>query len=100
MSRVLLAVLCLFALTGCAADFEGELTDAGYVVRGVDNDRSRLTLDLEVPGKWTDADLEKIAKLAWTDYPDDFDELWVRINGEDVMSMLDNELTDAYGPKP
>lgn len=107
MFRVLL-VLCALVLAGCAsataADFGTELKTAGYTLEKATHDRSVadgvLTLDITMSHKWTDDDLDEIAQIAWTRYPDDFDELKVVINGKDVMSILDNELRAEFGDRP
>jgi hypothetical protein len=109
MSRAVLVVLCLFALAGCTsattkAGFEAELKNAGYEVEGIEHDRSVadgvLELDLAMSGEPTDADWDKICKIAWTEYPDDFDELQVTVNGKFGLSMLVREMVDAYGERP
>ena len=109
MSKAVLVVLCLFALTGCTsgatvAGFEAELKNAGYEVKGIEHDRSILDgvlkLDLTMSGKPTDADWDKICKITWTGYPDDFSELSVTVNGELGLNMVRRELTDAYGERP
>jgi hypothetical protein len=59
-----------------------------------------LELDLTMSGEPTDADWDKIAKIAWTEYPDDFSELSVTVNGDPGLSMVRRELADAYGERP
>jgi hypothetical protein len=109
MSKIVLVVLCLFALASCTpgatvAGFEAELKTAGYEVKGIEHDRAIgdgvLKLDLVMSGKPTDADWDKICKVAWTRYPDDIDELQLTVNGKYGLSMLDRELREAYGQHP
>jgi hypothetical protein len=110
MSRpVLVVVLCLVALAGCTpgatvAGFQAEMKNAGYEVQGVEHDGPGrdgvLQVSLAMPALPTDSDWEEICKIAWTGYPDDFDELQVRVNGELRLSMTWRELKAQYGARP
>jgi len=109
MSRVVLVVLCLFALAGCTsgatvADFEAELKNAGYEVKGVEHDTAIgdgvLKLDLAMSGEPTDADWDKICKVAQTRYPDDIGELQVTVNGKYGLSMVARELRQGCDERP
>jgi hypothetical protein len=48
----------------------------------------------------TDEDATEIAEIVWQQYPADFDELVISINGEVLVQASPAELTDQFGARP
>jgi hypothetical protein len=112
VSKLVLAALFLFALVGCAAtpsgmsDLESAVEDGGYSVTGMflgwDSFGTQyLELDVEVSDTSTFAeDAERVAKIVWTTFKGDFDQLEIRFNRSLAMRYPYDMLTEMFGERP
>jgi hypothetical protein len=112
MSRTVLTgmLLCVFALVGCSAlaglsELQSDLKSAGYEARSINhnvvNGHSTLSIDAMMPTEVpTEEDGDRIAKIVWTTYPADFDELLIAINGRQLMDATPDDLTERFGERP
>lgn len=104
-----LLLVCLLAIAGCStlADLQklgSEVESAGYdnvnVNHNITNGHSLLVIKATRDGTISSADAEKVAEIAWTKYPGDFDELQVVLNGELKLTAGPDELKSRFGERP
>jgi hypothetical protein len=111
MARAALArlLVCVLALTGCAAladlgQLRADLDSAGYDATSVNHDTTNgysvLSIDVSTVDEPTYADAERIAEIAWTTYPREIDRMEVSINGTFGFAESYDELLVHFGERP
>jgi hypothetical protein len=111
MARAALAglLVCVLALTGCAAladlgQLRADLDSAGYDATSVNYDTTNgdsvLSIDVSTVDEPTYEDAERIAEVAWTTYPREIDRMEVSINGTFGFAESYDELLVHFGERP
>jgi hypothetical protein len=108
--RVLAGLLvCLLAVAGCSTlaalqDLRSDIQAAGYENVNINqqntNGHSVLAIGAVRNETLSGKDADKIAEIAWTTYPADFDELQVVLNGQLALTADRDELTAQFGERP
>ena len=111
MARAALAglLLCVLALTGCAAladlgQLRADLESAGYDATGISHHTtdgvSVLTIEVSTVADPAPEDAERIAEVAWTTYPREIDRMEVSINGSVLLAESYDHLLVRFGERP
>lgn len=112
MARAALAglLLCVLALTGCAAladigELRGDLESAGYDATNINHHTTNgvtvLSIDVTVlDDEPTDEATEHVAEIAWTKYPREIDRLEVSVNGRPLLAEDYDALVERFGERP
>ena len=110
MTRVVVFVSVLLALTGCASlaglkDLGTDLKAEGYEIANLShnttNGHAVLQIEAVRPNEVATEDhTAEIAELAWDRYDGDFDELRVVVNADEKLIATYDELTDRFGERP
>lgn len=102
-------LLCVLAMAGCSTlaalqNLSSEIQAAGYanvnINQQVTNGHSLLVIEAMRNETLDDADADEIAKIAWTKFSGEFDELRVVLNGELVLTAVPEDLRSRFGERP
>ena len=111
MARAALAglLVCLLALTGCAAladlgQLRADLDSAGYNATSINHNSTNgvavLSIDVSTVDEPAPEDAERIAEIAWTTYPREIDRMEVSINGSVLLAESYDHLLVRFGERP